>query len=122
MENVKGDLGRKGEEVVMNFLIGEGMRVVARNWRSGHKELDLVMDDGEYLRVVEVKSLKYPNRGNPFENVDKGKRRLIIAAAQHFVMRYNIGKEVVFDVASVLFNGDFYKIEYFREAFSPCCI
>lgn len=122
MENVKGDLGRKGEEVVMNFLIGEGMRVVARNWRSGHRELDLVMDDGEFLRIVEVKSLLYPNSGNPFENVDKGKRRRIMAAAQHFVMKYNVEKEVLFDVASVLFNGDFYRIEYFREAFSPCCI
>jgi hypothetical protein len=29
------------------------------------------------------------------------------------------GKEVVFDVVSILFNGELFKVEYVREAFAP---
>lgn len=122
MECISKDLGRKGEEMALKFLIGRGMGLVARNWRSGHKELDLVMDDGEFLRIVEVKSLSYPNEYDPFEGVNKKKRKRMVAAAQHFVMQKGIRKEVVFDVVSIVFNGNFYKLEYFGEAFSPCCL
>ena len=113
MECISKDLGRKGEEMALKFLIGRGMGLVARNWRSGHKE---------FLRIVEVKSLSYPNEYDPFEGVNKKKRKRMVAAAHHFVMQKGIRKEVVFDVVSIVFNGNFYKLEYFGEAFSPCCL
>lgn len=115
-------LGRRGEEVALNFLIEQGMVLVARNWRSGHKEVDLIVDDGEFLRFVEVKSLIYPNDYSPFERVDKGKEKRLVAAAQNFVTRYGVKQEVVFDVVSVVFNGDNYSVEYFKEAFSPALL
>ncbi len=113
------ELGKKGEDVALRFLTGRGMRLVARNWRNSHKELDLVMDDGEFLRIVEVRSLSYPNNADPVETVDWYKRRLVIAAARGFVARNKISKEVVFDIVSVLFNGEIFKIEYVPAAFMP---
>lgn len=118
----RSQVGRKGEDVALKYLQERGMRLVARNWRSGHKELDLIMDDGEFLRIIEVKSLNYPNTNDPFCAVDNKKRRRIVAAAHHFALLHNVGKEVVFDVVSVLFNGSNYRVEYFEEAFSPCCL
>lgn len=115
----RAELGKKGEDVALKFLTERGMQLVARNWRSGHKELDLVMDDGEFLRVVEVRSLNYPNNADPAETVDWHKSRMVIAAARAFVARNKIAKEVVFDVVSVLFNGEIYKLEYIPAAFAP---
>lgn len=115
-------VGRMGEDLALRFLEERGMRLVARNWRSGHKELDLIVDDGKFLRIVEVKSLVYPNGTDPFGAVDTKKRRRMVAAANHFVLHHDVRQEVVFDVVSVVFNGDHYKLEYFEEAFSPCCI
>lgn len=112
-------LGKKGEDVALNFLEGRGMRLVARNWRCSHKELDLIMDDGNFLRIVEVRSLSYPNDILPFETVGPVKRRMIIAAARSFVGVSGIDKEVVFDIVSVVFNGDIFTIGYIENAFAP---
>lgn len=112
-------VGRRGEDVALKFMEDMGMVLVERNWRSGHNELDLVMEDERFLRIVEVKSLVYPNVINPFEEVRWKKQRRVMAAARHFVAMKGVEKEIVFDVVSVVFNGEIYKVEYFPEAFVP---
>ena len=116
------DLGKRGEDVALEYLLQRGMKLLVRNWRSGHKELDLVMEEEEFIRIVEVRSRNYPAQIDPFESVDMAKRKKIIQAAKGFVAenRSRIkGKEVVFDVVSILFNGELFKVEYIREAFAP---
>ena len=116
------DLGKKGEDVALEYLLRRGMKLLERNWRSGHKELDLVMEEEGFIRIVEVRSRNYPAQIEPLESVDMVKRKKIIQAAKGFVAanRSRIkGKEVVFDVVSILFNGELFKVEYIREAFAP---
>ena len=120
-----GDLGKKGEDLALEFLLDKGMVLLARNWRCGHKELDLVMQEGNFIRVVEVKSRSWPAMADPLENVDTAKRKKVIAAARGFVAaqrkegQLQPGYEVLFDVVSILFNGEAFKIEYIPEAFAP---
>ena len=78
MGSERVETGRKGEDLALEFLEGRGMRLVARNWRCSHKELDLVMDDGVFLRIVEVRSLTFPNLQSPAESVDLEKRRRVL--------------------------------------------
>ena len=116
--------GRKGENLALEFLKGRGMRLVARNWRCSHKELDLVMDDGIFLRVVEVRSLTFPNLKSPAESVDLHKRSRVLWAARKFAAMNNVQKEIVFDIVSVVFTmgdgGEYMpEIEYFPNAFAP---
>ena len=116
------DLGKRGEDVALEYLLQRGMKLLERNWRSGHKELDLVMEEEEFIRIVEVRSRNYPAQIDPFESVGMAKRKKIMQAAKGFVAanRQRIkGKEVVFDVISILFNGELFKVEYIREAFAP---
>ena len=116
------DLGKKGEDVALEYLLQRGMKLLERNWRSGHKELDLVMEEEGFIRIVEVRSRNWPAQIDPLESVDMVKRKKIIQAAKGFVAenRSRIkGKEVVFDVVSILFNGELFKVEYIREAFAP---
>lgn len=118
MESDRNELGRRGEDVALRFLLDKGMVLVARNWRNGHLEIDLIMDDGRVLRIVEVRSLSYPNDYDPFESVGYWKRRKIIKAARRFISVTGCCKEVVFDVVSVVFNGDVYRLEYFPDAYT----
>ena len=112
-------LGRRGEDAALDFLLESGLKLVARNWRSGHKELDLVMEDGKFVRFIEVKTLAYPHAAEPFRSVGIRKQRKIICAARHFMGEHGMGKEAVFDVVSVVFRDGRFGIEYFPDAFVP---
>ena len=48
------DLGRKGEEKAVEYLVREGYVVLERNWRLKHRELDVICLKGDLLVVVEV--------------------------------------------------------------------
>lgn len=116
------DLGRKGEEVALEYLLQRGMKLLERNWRSGHRELDLIMEEGSFIRIIEVRTREYPSIIDPFESITLPKRRRIIAAARDFLAKrrdLSGGKEVVFDVVSILLNGELFEVKYIREAFGP---
>lgn len=129
MENLRfknrQELGKRGEELALEYLLQRGMKLLARNWRCGHKELDLVMEDEEFIRIVEVRTREYPSQIDPFESITSPKRRKIIAAAKGFLAqeggrgKLSGRKEVVFDVVSVLCNGEFFEVKYIGEAFTP---
>lgn len=115
----RAEVGKRGENVALEYLKSRGMRLVARNWRSGHKELDLIMDDGEFLRIVEVRSLTYPNLQPPEDSVDWNKRRKVMGAARKFASVNVVQNEIVFDIVSVVFNGENALVEYIPNAFAP---
>ncbi|WP_460436521.1 YraN family protein [Angustibacter speluncae] len=74
-------MGQRGEAVAAAYLRDSGMRVVARNWRCRHGELDLVALDGDALVAVEVKTRTGLGFGHPAEAVTRAKqarlRRLV---------------------------------------------
>ncbi|MEV7615218.1 YraN family protein [Streptomyces sp. NPDC089799] len=82
--DARGALGRYGEDLAARRLTEAGMRVIARNWRSGPGgEIDIVARDGDALVVCEVKT----RRAGPFEHpmaaVGRGKAdRLRMLAAR----------------------------------------
>jgi len=113
------DLGRRGEEVALKFLEERGLRLVDRNWRSGYKEIDLVMEGDDGLHIVEVRSLT-ESGNNPYESIDRRKQRMVISAAARYVYEKRVLAEVKFDVVSVVFGrGDTVSVEYFPDAFAP---
>ncbi|QYY36210.1 YraN family protein [Ruficoccus sp. ZRK36] len=48
--------GRFGERRAASYLRKQGYRILARNWRAGNDEIDLVCQDGQVLVFVEVRS------------------------------------------------------------------
>ena len=68
------EVGQRGEAVAAAYLRRQGMRVVARNWRCRHGELDLVVLDGAELVAVEVKTRTGLGFGHPAEAVTWAKR------------------------------------------------
>ena len=115
--NSNGALGRRGEEIALGFLAERGCKFVARNWRCSHIELDIIVEDQTHLRIVEVKTRSL-TQISPVESIGREKRRRIIRATDSFVRRYNIEKEVVFDIIYIIHDKEGYKIEYTPDAFN----
>ncbi|PZQ92008.1 MAG: YraN family protein [Leifsonia xyli] len=65
----KDDLGRRGERLAEQHLVARGYRLVERNWRCRHGEIDLVVRDGDALVFVEVKTRSSTAFGHPFEAI-----------------------------------------------------
>lgn len=117
-------LGKKGEDVACRFLEGKGHRIIARNYRAGHLEIDIISADSFGVHFVEVKSRVAPVAAEPEENVTSLKQRKIANAALGFLHRRDIclpitGSEVFFDVVAVTFDKEEEKVEWFPEAFVP---
>lgn len=105
--------------MALSWLQARGFILLDRNWRSGHKELDLVMESAHRVHFVEVKTLTPPLLTEPFEKVDGTKQHRLVAAARSYIALHHVTKEVQFDVASVVLDGGDTRIEYIPEAFIP---
>jgi len=124
MKNVqkRQELGKRAEEIALEFLEDKGLTFLEKNWRSGHREIDIIMKSlnergGMILHIVEVRSLREPAVRQPFETVGFEKQRAVIAAARSFIFNYNLDCETQFDIVSVTFGKDGVKINYFPDAF-----
>ena len=113
-------VGRRGEEIAANFLSGHGHTVLAKNWRSGHLEIDIVTMAADGIHFVEVKSRVFPMAAEPEASVGYAKRKNISAAAARGIRESGMQDvEYRFDVVSVVFDGGEYRVDYFPEAFYP---
>lgn len=113
------ETGRRGEEVAAAWLEARGFRVVERNWRSGHKEVDLVAESRYAVHIVEVKTLTPPLLSLPAEKVDARKQARLVAAARRLIAERHIDCEVQFDIVAVVLDGEEPQVEYIPEAFYP---
>ena len=106
--------GAFGESQVARWYESQGYQVLARNWRSRTRELDLVAGRDRLVVFCEVKARATTVYGSPFEAVTASKQaRLRRLAAEWLAQAGAGGREVRFDVAAVL-SG---KVEVLEAAF-----
>jgi len=77
--------GQAGEALAAAWLATQGWREVARNWRSGPSELDLIGWDGDVLVFVEVKTRAAEAEISGLGSVDRRKRRLLGRAVRAYL-------------------------------------
>lgn len=82
------DFGRLGEELAARHLTARGWTVLHRNFRLGHKEVDLVARRRHVVAFVEVKSRSGNEFGQPLEAITPAKRREIERVARAWVARH----------------------------------
>ena len=115
----KDDLGRRGEAIAAQFLIGAGFDIVERNWRCPQGEIDLVAREGDELVFVEVKTRSSVAFGHPLESITLQKlarlRRLAAAWCDtHPGSHNNIRIDAVAVIAPP--RGEF-EIDHVRRVF-----
>lgn len=69
----KDDLGRRGEQLAVDYLTERNHVVVDRNWRCAEGELDVVTVSDDMVVVVEVKTRSTMAFGDPLQAVDARK-------------------------------------------------
>lgn len=113
------ELGRLGEEIATNYLLEKGYRILERNWRSGHKEIDIIALYDTTLVVVEVKTRKSNDYGEPDIAVGRDKQLMLIRAADSYVRYKRLDVDVRFDIVSIVFSDGEPEIEHIEDAFIP---
>lgn len=113
------DLGKSGEDLALKYLLEQDYKFMDRNYRYGKGELDLVMQQGNELVVVEVKTRSSEKYGSPIIAVSRKKQQQIIKVANSYIAQNQIDKEVRFDVISIIINQYERKVEHICNAFYP---
>ena len=124
MKTSRQTVGKKGEDEACARLREMGHFILARNWRNGHLELDIVTLDPDGIHFVEVKSKTAPVTADPVLSITAVKRNRMIAAAAAFMhsqerKALDAEMEIFFDVITVVFYNDRTEVEYFPQAFVP---
>ena len=101
--------GRRGEDLAASWYIGNGYRVVARNWRCPLGELDVVARRGRLVVVCEVKSRRTEAFGPAAAAVGPVKQQRLRRLAAAWLAENGVrGVEIRFDVAAV--TGDHLEV------------
>jgi putative endonuclease len=79
--------GARAEELCAELMRRAGLRVLARNWRCRHGEIDLVAEEGATLVFAEVRYRSDPRFGGAAESVTAAKQARLVAAARLYLMR-----------------------------------
>jgi putative endonuclease len=112
------ELGIWGEQCAEEYLRRKGYVILERDWKSGHRDLDIIALDGAVLVFVEVKTRRNRMFTDPETAVDYRKIRNIKLAANHYIKYRRYDGDCRFDIVSVIGqNGQLEEIEHIEEAF-----
>lgn len=111
------EFGKKGEELAVDHLLKKGYRIVYKNYRYIKAEIDIIAQKGHVLAIVEVKSRSSDYWQNIAEIITDKKIKLLVRAANHYVVSNDLDVEVRFDVISVLKENGGFKIDHIENAY-----
>lgn len=97
------EVGAAGERAAELFLRERhGYEIVARNWRHGRDEIDLVCSDGDVLVFIEVKARSVGALVPGYYAVDRRKKKALRRAIHAFLTSLKVRpKTFRFDVVEV---------------------
>ncbi|MEO5589773.1 MAG: YraN family protein [Gemmatimonadaceae bacterium] len=122
MTTARQELGKRGELIAERWLEERGWRVVERRFRSGHRDIDLVMEqlgaEGRLVAFVEVKTRASDGYGGPLGAIHWRKRREMTRAAREWLAKKRReGDSFRFDIVGVLYRGGVVEVVHVEDAF-----
>lgn len=115
------DFGKWGEDLAVHYLSEKGYAILERDWRYGHKDIDIIAISDDTLVFVEVKTRRNDTFMRPEQSVDWKKIKNITLAANHYVRMNGIDLQIRFDIISIVAKGTDGKcsIDHIESAFLP---
>ncbi len=101
MSNHNQIVGKKGEDLAAAFLIKNGFKIIDRNWRFGHLEVDVFAFKNDILHIVEVKTRTSEKYGLPEESITTKKFRLLQLAAIAYLDLFPQYTKIQFDILAI---------------------
>jgi len=118
IKRYKQRLGKSGEDLAVSFLKKKSFEILERNYRFGHKEIDIIGKDKNTIVFIEVKTGRSKDFGSPHERVNLKKQKSMIEVAQDYIQKSNFRDvDFRFDVVAVSFEKGNRKIEHIKNAF-----
>ena len=118
MSAVRQAFGELGERIAERWLRRQGWRVVQRRFRSGRRDIDLVVERDGLVAFVEVKARRGDRFGDPVEAVNWKKQRELGRSARVWIDRHGRAPEAYrFDVIGVLVAGPRVRVRHVENAF-----
>ena len=106
--------GARAEDLCAELLRASGMRLLERNWRCRHGEIDLIAEEGGTVVFAEVRQRSSSGFGGAAESITSAKRDRLLAAARLYLSR-RPEAHCRFDV--FLVEGEPRQVRWIRDAF-----
>lgn len=112
-------IGDGNEDLASNYLISQGVKILARNFRCRQGEIDIIARDKEYLCFIEVKFRKDSNYGKPQEAVNISKQKKISKVSRFYLYSKNLSFDIPirYDVIAVSLNEGITTVKWIKNAF-----
>jgi putative endonuclease len=113
------EIGIRGEKDALEILKSKGHKLLEKNWRSGHLEIDIITLFEDEVIFTEVKARQSNYFGEPVTFVNRTKQKMIIKAANHFMTKYYPHHEARFDIIGITYIENQKLINHIENAFYP---
>lgn len=113
------EFGEEAEFRAAKYLEQKNYKILKRNYRYLKAEIDIIAEDSErnQIVIVEVKARK----ANPLVDaeiaVTKKKRKLLVQAADAYIVENEIEWETRFDIISMYKSNLGWEIQHMENAF-----
>lgn len=111
------ELGKKGEQLAVEFLQKKGYAILERNFRHQKAEVDLIAQKQNTICAVEVKTRSTPEFGNPQDFVKPKQIQRLIEAMNFYIQENDLDVEVRFDIVAIIKNKSGTSLEHLEDAF-----
>ncbi len=115
----KQELGILGENKACVFLKSIGHKIINRNYRLRHEEVDIISTFEGLMHFTEVKTRQTAAIGEPWRAVTITKQKSIIRVADHYLKSNLLDIEAQFNIVSIVHNQFRSDLEYIPKAFVP---
>ena len=100
-------IGRRGEDLAVQWLRQQGYEIVARNYRRRFGEVDVIARHQGFLVFIEVKTRRSTRFGLPADALTGRKQRQLIRIAEDYLLHHDCADMPCrFDVLSILLRKD----------------
>jgi len=111
------ELGKKGEQLAVDFLLKNNYDIIERNYRFDKAEVDIIAQKNKILAIVEVKTRSTIDFGNPQDFVKPKQIKNLVKAVDEYVIENDLDIEVRFDIIAIVKEKKGFKIEHLENAF-----
>jgi putative endonuclease len=115
------ELAKRGEDLAAKILLDEGYKIIERNYRYSHGEIDIIAIDpkNNCIVFVEVKSRQNLEFGAPEFAITKNKQKQVRKMAELYLYDKEIRElDCRFDVFAILFEDlNNPQVNHYENAF-----
>jgi putative endonuclease len=111
------ELGKKGEQLAVDYLLKNNYAIVERNYRFDQAEVDIIAKQKDILAIIEVKTRSTSDFGDPQGFVKPKQIQSLVKAVDEYITENDLDVEVRFDIIAIVKSGKSYDIEHLENAF-----